>query len=102
MLSKHQAVFSLLPLPAPAPPAPAGGGARRVPVRRAGRDVDLSVLDLAASLGGQLLDLLLRLQIEHDVSQLLLQLGDDGVLTVSCRKIKTHNATQLQHQQVKN
>lgn len=72
---------TLLPPPAPASAAPAGGGACGGRVRGAGGDVDLSVLDLAASLGRQLLDLLLRLQIEHDVSELLLQLRDDGVFT---------------------
>lgn len=90
-LSSFQHSFLSLPLPAPASPSPAGGRAAGSPraqsaVRRAGPDVDLSFLDFAASLRGQVFDLLLRLQIKHHVSQLLLQLSDRHVLTVACRK----------------
>lgn len=45
-----------------------GGGGRG--------DVDLTLLDLLPGISGHPVDLLLRLQVEHDVSQLLLQLGD--------------------------
>lgn len=80
----------LLPLPAPASPAPARGGAgscwAQSAVWRAGSDVDLSLLDLTASLRRKVFDLLLRLQIKHDVSQLLLQLSDRHVLQIACRK----------------
>lgn len=78
---------ALLPLPSAASPSPAGGGggASAGGVRRAGPDVDLSLLDLAAGLRGKVLDLLLRLQVEHDVPQLLLQLRDGPVLVLPCR-----------------
>lgn len=76
----------LLPLPAAASPGPTRGGARSIRVRLAGRDVDLPVLDFAASFGGQLFDLLLRLQIKHHVSELLLQLGYYHVLSVRCSR----------------
>lgn len=45
-----------------------GGGGRG--------DVDLTLLDLLPGIRGHPVDMLLRLQVEHDVSQLLLQLGD--------------------------
>lgn len=78
----------LLPLPAAAPAASGsrGAGLRRAQsaVRRVGWDVDLPLLDLTASLRGQVLDLLLRLQVKHHVSQLLLQLLYRRVFTLTC------------------
>lgn len=87
----------LLPLPAAAPPPPAGGGggagagagARGV-ICRAGGDVDLALLDLAASLRRKVLDLPLRIHVEYDVSELVLQLGDLLVLLLLC----THTHTE--------
>lgn len=80
----------LLPLPAAAPPSSARGGAgpRRAQgaVPRAGSDVDLSLLDLAASLRRQVFNLLLRLQVKHHVSELLLQLRDGLVLMIACSR----------------
>ncbi|TNN54433.1 hypothetical protein EYF80_035342 [Liparis tanakae] len=54
-----------------------GGVACRGAVCRAGPDVDLALLDLAAGLRGE---------VEHDVPQLLLQLPDGAVLTLACRE----------------
>lgn len=71
----------LLPLSAPASPASARGRAGSCAVCRAGCDVDLSLLDLTASLWREVLNLLLSLQIKHHVSQLLLQLCYCPVLT---------------------
>lgn len=74
----------LLPLPASASPAPSGGGSGTGGVLVGpGRDVDLSLLDLAAGLRQQVLDLLLRLQVEHHVPELLLQLFYRHVLQVT-------------------
>lgn len=87
----------LLPLPAPASPSTTRGGAgpRGVQiVRRPAQDADLSLLDFTARLRRQLFNFLLRLQIKHDVSELLLQLGDHGVLTFSCRGQKDETTRQ--------
>lgn len=80
----------LLPLPAPASPASAGGGAsfcwaQSIVCSRTVCD-DLSLLELVTCLRGQALDPLLSVQIEHDVSQLLLQFWNHHVLTLSCRE----------------
>lgn len=86
-------LLRLLPLPAPAPPAPSGGGLGPGPgprpgpgaaLRGAGPDVDLPLLDLAAGLRQQVLDLLLRFQVEHHVPELLLQLFYRHVLQITC------------------
>lgn len=80
-------IVRLLPLPAPAPPASSGGGpGAGAALRGAGRDVDLSLLDLAAGLRQQVLDLLLRLQVEHHVPELLLQIFYGHVLQIPCRE----------------
>lgn len=80
-------LLRLLPLPAPAPPAPSGGGlGPGAALRGAGPDVDLPLLDLAAGLRQQVLDLLLRFQVEHHVPELLLQLFYRHVLQISCRE----------------
>lgn len=43
-------------------------------------DIDLTLLNLLPCLGGHAADLLLRLQVKHDITQLLLELGNLGVL----------------------
>lgn len=77
----------LLPPPAAAPPASGRGGAgscRACPVvGGGGADVDLPLLDLAAGVGRQVLDLLLGLQVEHDVTELLLELLNRHVLQLT-------------------
>lgn len=79
-------LIGLLPLPASASPASAGRGpGSSAALRWAGGYVDLSLLDLAAGLWQQVLDLLLRFQVEHHVSELLLQLLDHHVLHIACR-----------------
>lgn len=79
-------VIGLLPLPASASPASAGRGpGSNAALRWAGGYVDLSLLDLAAGLWQQVLDLLLRFQVEHHVSELLLQLLYRHVLHIACR-----------------
>lgn len=77
--------LSLLPLPASASAASGGGPGSSAALRWAGCYVDLSLLDLAAGLWQQVLDLLLRFQVEHHVSELLLQLLYGRVLQVACR-----------------
>lgn len=74
----------LLPPPTPSSPASARGGAcsggAHPAVRGVGCNVDLPLLDFAASFGWQVFDLLLRLQIKHHVSELLLELSYRHVL----------------------
>lgn len=50
--------------------------------RRGGGNVNLTLLDLLAGLVGHVVDLPLRLQVEHDVAQLLLELADGQVLVL--------------------
>lgn len=69
----------LAPLAPALPAAQLGGRGGGGP----GGDVDLALLELLAGGGGHLADLLLRLQVEHDVAQLLLQLGDAAVLVLA-------------------
>lgn len=91
---------ALLPLPAPAPAASAGASSSAA-LRWAGCYVDLSLLDLAAGLWQQVLDLLLRFQVEHHVSELLLQLLDGCVLQMACRtnrgQVQSHQDRAAAH-----
>lgn len=77
----------LLPPSAAAPPTSGRGGAgscRAGPfVRGSSADIDLPLLDLAAGVGRQVLDLLLGLKVEHDITELLLELPYRHVLQLT-------------------
>lgn len=72
-------LWLLSPLGSSFPAAQSAGAVGRGPGLRGGgsrSDVDLTLLDFLPGVRRHPIDLLLRLQVEHDVPQLLLQLGD--------------------------
>ena len=89
--------LSLLPPLRPTSPALSNGGWSCSGVGGIGADVDLPLLDLVPCLRGQVLYLLLGLQVKHDISQLLLQLCYGCILPLTWRITVSHTHSYRTH-----
>ena len=93
----HFQFLSLLPPLCPTSPALSNGGWSCSGVGGVGADIDLPLLDLVPCLRGQVLYLLLGLQVKHDISQLLLQLCYGRILPLTWRITVSHTHSYQTH-----